>query len=451
MMRPAHDTGSTGGQSGTGMVGDAGPSRTKWALPGGWTGRVPAMLLLLCILLILPMHMPVSAAQSTLWGPYLTATTTCSTIISWRSPEASDGTILCANDSWYRLTGTYDRTIRTPAPACQQHLNITGLKPGTLYHYRLVLPGIPGEDHHFRTFPEQGRVFFAVYGDTRDQLPSYSQAERHRIVAEAIAAEDPLFVIHTGDFVTDGDNPEDWDRFFSAGKNMLSNTTIFPTPGNHEQDSGLYHEIFGIPGWYSFSIAGIHFAVLDSSDPSGLSGQVSWLDSDLAGTEPFRFVVLHHPPFSSEGQHDGGWKDVREALKPVLDRHNVTAVFAGHVHAYERDIDNRTTYVTIATGGAPPYALSATKIPQYQNSLENVLGFIWITVDPLNDIATLTMVRVADISPETGTVNRIDPGGSVFESVSLVSPDTSPAFHGGSSRIIPLYLMGRMLRIPYSE
>ena len=64
---------------------------------------------------------------------------------------------------------------------------LTGLEPGTRYHYALQQDGTTISNQSFMTFPENGCCSFIVYGDTREQAPYFTQTERHKIVADRIA------------------------------------------------------------------------------------------------------------------------------------------------------------------------------------------------------------------------------------------------------------------------
>jgi hypothetical protein len=120
--------------------------------------------------------------------------------------------------------------------------------------------------------------------------------------------------------------------------------------GNH--DEGLRHSEAGFeeieaevrlldtPGRYyatTYGPADIFF--LDSSVPGlfgpGSSDQLDWLDDTLgSASSQWRIVAMHHPPYSS-GRH-GSTPRADELLVPILQRHHVDLVLAGHDHDYER-------------------------------------------------------------------------------------------------------------------
>lgn len=374
---------------------------------------IPAAILLLA--LVVTVAIPVSA-EACLWGPYITGTNATATTLSWRTPVPGNGSVSLAGESRFAETGTYDRTLADNSGGTVHHLSITGLEPGTWYRYLLTADGYPPEAGHFSTFPAGGQFSFVVYGDTQDNPPFYTQDERHRIVAERIAADDPLFVIHVGDLTADGNDPAAWDRFFSAGRPVLANTTIIPARGNHDGDGALFHEIFGEAGWYSLDCAGARFVILDANDDvlPRMDEQAAWLGQELDRPAFLTFIALHEALYSSEVKHPGGRRDLREILMPVL-RGRVDAVFSGDIHAYERDEADGIAFITAGTGGGAPYALSGKKIPERRNSLEYSLGYLIVAADPARHMATVSMVRTADISPGTGKVARIYPPGTVYE------------------------------------
>ena len=93
-----------------------------------------------------------------------------------------------------------------------------------------------------------------------------------------------------------------------------------------------------------------------------LAEQAQWLKTDLSSTDTWKIVILHHPLYTSEENHFGGFENLQKAFEPVFLSGNVSVVFNGHVHAYERIEKSGITYITEGRGGAPGYLLNATKI-----------------------------------------------------------------------------------------
>ncbi len=151
---------------------------------------------------------------------------------------------------------------------------------------------------------------------------------------------------------------------FDVYPDVLRNTVLWPTIGNHDAISassatqtGPYYDIFSLPktgeagglasgteAYYSFDYANVHFVVLDSQDtdrsppPSG--AMLTWLDDDLASTAQEWIVAYwHHPPYS-DGSHESDTEieliEMRQNALPILEDHGVDLVLTGHSHSYER-------------------------------------------------------------------------------------------------------------------
>ena len=351
-----------------------------------------------------------------LWGPYITGTTTTATVVNVKTTLATTVTVQYATEAQYTAGGTYNQTATDGLSTLLHHVALTGLAPDAVYHYRVLYGTESTTDCHFRTFPASGPFTCVVLSDTQDQLPTFSQSERFKLVADSIAAQpDVTFVMITGDLVNDGSDLANWNRFFDAGRAMLANTTLYTALGNHELSDALYYEIFGLPAYYSFDCGDAHFTVLDST--KGISAQTTWLGSDLDSSQMWRFVMCHHPLYTSDSNHFGGWANLRSEWEGLFEAHGVDAVWNGHMHAYERYLENGIQYMVMGTGGAPCYQLSADKYDGYQNSLENSLAYAKVTVDSSPETSTVQVIRVADVSLDNAQVTTVYQENTVFEIV----------------------------------
>lgn len=360
-------------------------------------------------------------------GPYITGTTVNETTVNWLASIPVGGIVACASDAYYRETGRYEQQVTDDAPVSLHHVHLTGLEPDTCYHYVVTVGRETTGDHTFRTFPEEGPFTFIVYGDTQEQIPYFTQTERHALVAKRIATNEPdaLFVLHVGDMVCVVDDVDEWDRFFTAGSALFANTTIVPVLGNHENNASVWYDTFGMPEWYSFDCGDAHFVVLDSNDWAAphFDKETAWLRADLAANQEHRvdnpaartFVAFHHPPYSSGTRHPGGWTDLREFWGPVFEEYGVDMVFNGHVHSYQRYAVNDIEYVVAATGGGLLYNLTEEKTEGYTASADHELGYVRVTV---NDIGVFSVfVPVATVSVGSRTVTEMFPAGMEYDPV----------------------------------
>ena len=362
---------------------------------------------IICLILI------PNVAAAILWGPYITDTDTNSTTINWKTEDATLGTVKYATDEYYTEHGDYDHTIVDKKKQLHS-VTITDLKSDMVYHYQVKIKNKLTDDHIFKTLLVNGSFTFIVYGDTREQTGLFTQMERHKLVADRIAEEKNIsFVIHTGDLVSSGSDLNEWNDFFNAGQAMLANTTIYPVLGNHEDNHTNYYDAFKLPAWHSFDCGNAHFTMLDSNDWADTASQTAWLQDGLDCDANWKFVSFHHPIYSSDERHFGGWKN--DAWEDIFINNSVDAVFNGHVHVYERYEKSGIQYMVVGCGGAPLYSLSMEKIPGYQNSLEHTLGYVKITISGEETI--IDVIKVADISEDNVNVTYIYPPNTVFETI----------------------------------
>jgi len=353
-----------------------------------------------------------------LWGPYLTGTTTIGAVVNVKTTLATTVTVQYATEAEYTASSTYNLTATDGANTQLHHVALSGLDANTVYHYRVLYGTESTGDYHFRTFPTSGAFTFVVLSDTQDQLPLFSQSERFKLVADSIAAQpDVAFVLIVGDLVNDGSDLANWNRFFEAGRLMLANTTVYTALGNHEENDALYYDIFGLPSYYSFDCGDAHFTVLDSN--TDISAQTTWLESDLDSGQAWKFVAFHHPLYTSDTNHFGGWANLRAEWEGLFQTHGVDAVWNGQVHAYERYLEDGIQYMVMGTGGGPLCQLSTEKYDGYQNSLENSLAYAKVTVDPFAGTSTVEIIRVADVSSNNAEVTTLYPQNTVFETIVL--------------------------------
>jgi hypothetical protein len=176
----------------------------------------------------------------------------------------------------------------------------------------------------------------------------------------------------------------------------MAQTSLFPCPGNHEQNSPIYFDLFHLPGngrWYSFDYGNAHIVSLEIDGYAHFgttSEQYAWLEADLAAnTRPWLIVYLHIPPYSSLLEDDA-LLAVRNSLTPLFRKYGVDVVFAGHHHDYQRRVVDGVTYIVTGGGGAEIYTI--TKPDPALQAYANQHHFIWLTMD--GDSLTAKVISV---------------------------------------------------------
>ncbi|MBL8607699.1 MAG: metallophosphoesterase [Myxococcales bacterium] len=212
-------------------------------------------------------------------------------------------------------------------------------------------------------------VRFAVIGDYG------SGSGRELAVANMVLAWKPDFIVTTGDnnygTAVDSYDPNVGQFYheyiapyagaYGAG---AAKNAFFPCIGNHDWDIGggvPYFDFFELPGnerYFELVKGPAHFVFLDSDarEPDGntsTSVQGQWAEAAIgAASEPFTFVVLHHPAYTSGSR------------TPVMDwpfkTWGADAVLTGHVHNYERLVStDGLVYFVNGQGGRDTHAFGA--------------------------------------------------------------------------------------------
>jgi hypothetical protein len=231
---------------------------------------------------------------------------------------------------------------------------------GLRYHDQIVryvthTKGSPTQTVAWEPFPadDPPELHLAVAGDI-----GYSNA-RLDITAAGIVELDrrqpvDVLAILGDNAYPAGDPAELRDTVFTPfGPLLDSGTELVAILGNHDVMEGHAADqvsVLGMPGrWWARSEGDVLLIGLDSNladDPD----QRAWLERTLASaTEPWRIVMVHHPPYSAGYQ--GSNEDVRRAFVPLFERYGVQLVLSGHDHDYQRsEVIDGVTYVV--TGGA---------------------------------------------------------------------------------------------------
>jgi acid phosphatase type 7 len=204
-------------------------------------------------------------------------------------------------------------------------------------------------------------VRIGVYGDVR------GGHDVHRRLVEQMLAEPLDLVTVTGDMVLRGSDEADWQRFFAVTRELIAQVRYVPAIGNHDLGwNRADPDVFALPAgpagrpdhvyWYSLDVADIHLVFLDSN-AYDRSEQEAWLDADLAAARSrgVRAILAftHDGPYS-RGDHRGN-RLARERYVPILAKHHVDLVLAGHDHIYQRGEAGGIRYIVSGGGGAGLY------------------------------------------------------------------------------------------------
>ncbi len=316
-------------------------------------------------LVAIPTSMAHAQSAEVIRGPYLQMGTPSSVTARWRTDTATDSVVR------YGLSSSnLDQSTSVAASTTEHEVALTGLSANTRYYYSVgdssgALAG-GDESTYFETGPTIGDAQLTriwVIGDA-GTADSNAQAVYDAYRSYAGDTYTDLWLMLGDNAYDDGTDSEYQTAVFDIYPELLRQTVVWPTIGNHDAvasdsptESGPYFDIFNLPrqgelggaasgteAYYSFDYANIHFIVLDSHDTNRQPGSpmLTWLESDLqTATADWLIAFWHHPPYS-KGSHDsdseGRLIDMRENVLPILEDYGVDLVLAGHSHSYERSI-----------------------------------------------------------------------------------------------------------------
>jgi Calcineurin-like phosphoesterase len=273
---------------------------------------------------------------------------------------------------------------------------------------------------------------FIAYGDTRFTDPDNTRATNPRVrqyLVDQIAAQHPGAILLNGDLPLAGSNPNDYAVFRTETRIWRDEgLRLFPSLGNHEFHGdpqkaldrwwGVFPKLRN-RRWYSVALGSrVYLLVLDS-DASLLAGsdQARWIASQVDSLSPsvdFVIVCLHHPPVADIQEHINISHNPRPneiALRDYLTGAARTAhasflVIAGHIHNYERFVEEGVTYLVAGGGGAKPVFVERTRDDLYQSILFPNYHFVKLTLQ--KDRLRGEMFRVADPEAAQLTLERKD-------------------------------------------
>jgi hypothetical protein len=205
------------------------------------------------------------------------------------------------------------------------------------------------------TLPNQnGSLKFAVFGDFGDG----SQREFDTVaqLVKAHAAFPFEIVPLTGDNLYGDERPQDFAKKFEGPFKALldGGVKFYGSLGNHDAREQRYYNNFNMSGktYYSYKAPkqSVRFFALESGymDPP----EIEWLTNELkTSNDDWKIAYFHHPLYSS-GKTHGSDLELRRVLEPLFIQYNVSVVFQGHDHVYERvKPQNGIAYWVIGSGG----------------------------------------------------------------------------------------------------
>jgi hypothetical protein len=240
---------------------------------------------------------------------------------------------------------------RVAAAACALVLFLIGSGSASSGSAETAAPQAPAA----LTLPNKSdSLKFAVLGDF-----GTGSSEQYELAAVMKRVYDMFpyeLVILVGDNLYGSERPQDFKKKFEIPYKPLLDAGVkfYASLGNHDAREQRYYKLFNMDGklYYTFkgSKQSVRFYALESTymDPD----QIVWYEKELKNSDSnWKIPYFHHPPYSSGDRH-GSDARLREVLEPLFIKYNVSVVFTGHDHFYERTKPQKDiTYFVVGSGG----------------------------------------------------------------------------------------------------
>ncbi len=276
-------------------------------------------------------------------------------------------------------------------------------------------------------------VTIVAVGDSRFTDPSNTTATNplaRRALVARIAEEKPAAVLISGDVPWHGGNPKDYEEYGTETAVWRTlGLRVFPALGNHELSQcgtpqclenwwTAFPELRG-RRWYSVRIGDAvqAFALDSTSSLESGSDQRQWLEAQVGALPPevrFVLICLHHPPVADiqgrfHADHNPRPNEIAlaEYLKTAAAAGAARfVVIAGHIHNYERFLQDDVVYLVSGGAGAAPYEVERTPADLYQDLAFPNFHYVRMVVD--HDVLRGEMYRLADPAAASPRWDRKD-------------------------------------------
>ena len=264
---------------------------------------------------------------------------------------------------------------------------VGGLEPGTTYVYR-VGDGSDSDATWSEWFqveiPKEDEPFsFIYFGDAQNDVKSMWS----RVIRKSYKMmPDVDFMLHAGDLINHSESNKEWGEWFYAGSYIHATVPSVMTPGNHEYNQGKLSELwkpqFNLPNngpaddiketCYTLDYGNMKLVSFDVMNfvtyPEKRVAQIQWLDSVLSSnTKKWITLFMHFPIYSTVKGRDN--TELREGLKPLIDKYGVDLVLQGHDHTYARGYaSNNGEGKTVVEDAGAVYAVSVSGPKMYESN-----------------------------------------------------------------------------------
>jgi hypothetical protein len=322
---------------------------------------------------------------------------------------------------------TWAKTASDPTSVTLHRVKLELLSPNTLYYYRVS--NDEGKTifakGSFKTAPATNNFTnfsFAILSDTQNFWGTGHYPRMTKVLA---SMNDLAFVAFAGDMAQDhgqtsllrpDSRQPSWNDFWRHTNRFTSTIPIVPDPGNHDScnlpyETNLYQRYFGIStgpnhNYYSFNWSRTQFVMVQIAD-GGDEGrnndstlptykQDEWINATLEAGQllDYRIMIFHRALYSSNGNDES----LINRFMPILIKYNVSLLFYGHEHVYERFYIQNQNIICLGAGGG---LMNGNVRPQEGSQIANIgPSFTKVTCTEFG-------ITITTLSPTLNTIESI--------------------------------------------
>lgn len=272
---------------------------------------------------------------------------------------------------------------------------------------------------------KEGSFRFAVMGDTgRGDRGQYEMAAEMAKVYKEYPFELMLMV---GDNIYGADGVSEMKRKFETPYKPLIDAGVKfqASLGNHDNPNQRFYKPFNMGGsrFYTFrppKTQNIRFFALDSNYVD--KEQLDWLEKELSSSQSdWKMAYFHHPLYSS-GRTHGSALETRAAFEPLFVKHNVSAVFTGHEHFYERIKPQQGGIVHWVSGAGGSLRKGDIRKPSELTAKAFDTDYHFMILEIAADEMFFQTISRAGDTIDSGTIQRLGPASTVSTPLKPVAP-----------------------------
>ena len=290
--------------------------------------------------------------------------------------------------------------------------SLENLKPESLYKFRIISNEFATNWQNLRT-AGAGDFQMLIFSDS--QCQNYDVWQRTAETAAKNFPDAEIFAVN-GDLVDNGQDYNQWQKWYNAANILLQEKIFVPVMGNHECYGANwldclpmgYLQNFKLPPngnkkfygyFYSFDYGAVHFFILNTqfleieNFKGGLqAAQEYFFRNDAMSANRRWKIVLMHKSIYNRRQNDFV-DEAKNYFLPLFDELEIDLVLTGHLHTYRnagkiferKKSEHGTTYILCGRAGDQNY----TYEPESYICLD-------IRVDSINLIAQTVDGKILD-------------------------------------------------------